>query len=65
MSLTSFISLRLPLVQHALAKQNKNCIIYGLNSIRLLSSAPATEKVTYKRDKPHLNIGTIGHVDHG
>jgi elongation factor Tu len=20
---------------------------------------------TYKRDKPHLNIGTIGHVDHG
>uniref|UniRef100_A0A914GUZ9 protein-synthesizing GTPase n=1 Tax=Globodera rostochiensis TaxID=31243 RepID=A0A914GUZ9_GLORO len=20
---------------------------------------------TYKRDKPHLNVGTIGHVDHG
>jgi len=20
---------------------------------------------TFKRDKPHLNIGTIGHVDHG
>jgi elongation factor Tu len=19
----------------------------------------------YKRDKPHMNIGTIGHVDHG
>jgi elongation factor Tu len=22
-------------------------------------------KDTYKRDKPHVNIGTIGHVDHG
>lgn len=20
---------------------------------------------TYERNKPHLNIGTIGHVDHG
>jgi elongation factor Tu len=25
----------------------------------------ASDKETYKRDKPHLNIGTIGHVDHG
>lgn len=32
---------------------------------RLLSSAAAQEKQVYKRDKPHLNIGTIGHVDHG
>ena len=22
-------------------------------------------KETFKRDKPHLNVGTIGHVDHG
>jgi elongation factor Tu len=22
-------------------------------------------KATFSRDKPHLNIGTIGHVDHG
>ncbi len=20
---------------------------------------------TYKRDKPHVNVGTMGHVDHG
>jgi len=33
-------------------------------SYRALSTA-ASEKVVYKRDKPHLNIGTIGHVDHG
>jgi elongation factor Tu len=23
------------------------------------------EKEVFKRDKPHCNIGTIGHVDHG
>ena len=23
------------------------------------------EKQTFERTKPHLNIGTIGHVDHG
>ena len=22
-------------------------------------------KETFKRDKPHCNIGTIGHIDHG
>ena len=33
--------------------------------IRLYSAAAAQEKLVYKRDKPHINIGTIGHVDHG
>ena len=30
-------------------------------------AAPATSgvKKVFVRDKPHLNIGTIGHVDHG
>lgn len=23
------------------------------------------QKKKYVRDKPHMNIGTIGHVDHG
>jgi len=33
---------------------------------RLLStSSPLFEKEVFKRDKPHCNIGTIGHVDHG
>ncbi|MCS7210910.1 MAG: hypothetical protein NZ844_04680, partial [Chloroherpetonaceae bacterium] len=22
-------------------------------------------KEVFKRDKPHVNVGTIGHVDHG
>jgi len=26
---------------------------------------PAAAKKTFVRDKPHLNVGTIGHVDHG
>eukprot|EP00095_Tigriopus_kingsejongensis_P010259 maker-scaffold178_size283195-snap-gene-1.31 protein:Tk10259 transcript:maker-scaffold178_size283195-snap-gene-1.31-mRNA-1 annotation:"elongation factor mitochondrial precursor" len=29
------------------------------------SSATRAEKEVFKRDKPHVNIGTIGHVDHG
>merc|ERR1719326_1621670 len=28
-------------------------------------SAFLLEKEKFKRDKPHLNVGTIGHVDHG
>lgn len=26
---------------------------------------PAGAKKTFVRDKPHVNIGTVGHVDHG
>lgn len=29
------------------------------------SSPLRAEKVVYQRDKPHCNVGTIGHVDHG
>jgi GTPase len=32
---------------------------------RCLAQAVVVEKKTFKRDKPHVNIGTIGHVDHG
>jgi len=30
-----------------------------------LQQKPPGQKKTYVRDKPHMNIGTIGHVDHG
>ena len=36
----------------------------GLNQ-RTFSISAALQKEVFKRDKPHLNIGTIGHVDHG
>jgi elongation factor Tu len=38
-------------------------------SVRSLSTTAinnyATVKGEFKRDKPHVNVGTIGHVDHG
>lgn len=46
--------------------------VYGGNFVRFISASSvrfagptAAAKKTYVRDKPHLNIGTIGHVDHG
>lgn len=40
-----------------------------LTSQRLLTTSAllyaAPEKKVFQRDKPHCNIGTIGHVDHG
>lgn len=54
-------------VKQLLAAQNKltsgNLLLNQMT--RMFASAPAQEKAVYKRDKPHLNIGTIGHVDHG
>ena len=32
---------------------------------QLSTSPQVLEKQVFKRDKPHCNIGTIGHVDHG
>lgn len=35
-------------------------------ALTLLCRGLAVEaKKTYVRDKPHVNVGTIGHVDHG
>ena len=33
------------------------------NQLRFYAAEAA--KKTFSRDKPHVNIGTIGHVDHG
>lgn len=32
---------------------------------RLCRGLAVEAKKTYVRDKPHVNVGTIGHVDHG
>jgi len=39
----------------------------GISTTHCLLGPPpkAGGKKTYVRDKPHLNVGTIGHVDHG
>ena len=31
----------------------------------VLATLPSRELSTFVRDKPHVNIGTVGHVDHG
>ncbi|VDM32953.1 unnamed protein product [Hydatigera taeniaeformis] len=36
-----------------------------LHTAAILSAVIGTQKKAYVRDKPHMNIGTIGHVDHG
>lgn len=36
-----------------------------LQSLRHFAAAPAEAYDINSRTKPHLNIGTIGHVDHG
>ena len=37
----------------------------GLNSCRTLCFTANLNKEVFVRDKPHVNVGTIGHVDHG
>ncbi len=36
-----------------------------LQSLRHFAAAPAEAYDINSRTKPHLNVGTIGHVDHG
>jgi len=43
-----------------------NTLLNISQSNRLISTSfIAQQKEVFKRDKPHCNIGTIGHVDHG
>src|SRR4029434_7087225 len=35
------------------------------NKTKPQSTCPIMAKEAFKRDKPHVNVGTIGHVDHG
>merc|ERR1719385_14673 len=48
------------------AKQCKQIFSLPIQCNRLLAtSAVVHQKEVFKRDKPHCNIGTVGHVDHG
>lgn len=62
----SSAAVKMPLIALA-SKQASSRVMVNVSwsGARLLSSAATQEKEVYKRDKPHLNIGTIGHVDHG
>lgn len=39
--------------------------VLGVSVAKRGYAAPAGDKKVFARDKPHCNVGTIGHVDHG
>ncbi|KAL6264659.1 hypothetical protein P5V15_004759 [Pogonomyrmex californicus] len=61
--------LKQTLKQLIFAKQLPNCYRCQLNTQLFLPTITSqrfyAEKQVFSRDKPHCNIGTIGHVDHG
>lgn len=51
-------------------RQSGNCLLrQRFVNTRTTAAAPAllarSMSTAFNRDKPHVNIGTIGHVDHG
>ncbi|XP_041977349.1 elongation factor Tu [Aricia agestis] len=54
-----------------LLKQNQSSILLGsaglptLSPISIILRRNYAEKQVFERTKPHCNVGTIGHVDHG
>jgi elongation factor Tu len=44
---------------------NTNLAIINKQKCKQLLKTSKMAKETFKRDKPHVNVGTIGHVDHG
>merc|ERR1719305_1883117 len=42
----------------------QQCRLFSI-STRCFAAPPTAGKKTFSREKPHLNIGTVGHVDHG
>ncbi|EFA82788.1 elongation factor Tu domain-containing protein [Heterostelium album PN500] len=65
------VSLKLPNIDRKNRMLSKNlfkssCQLgLGLRSFRSSSVSLAGEKKKFERTKPHVNVGTIGHVDHG
>jgi elongation factor Tu len=46
-------------------RQTSNHLCRRRPSPLLWKNASASLSTVFNRDKPHVNIGTIGHVDHG
>lgn len=58
-------SARLAVHGHGLFTVKPSSSWVVLPSLSLSTSTFRLQKEVFKRDKPHINIGTIGHVDHG
>jgi len=66
----SLLAFRLPHLSSSLgARAGVRCALAAwcptASARSLATTAVTLEKEVFKRDKPHCNIGTIGHVDHG
>lgn len=44
---------------------SNNLKFYSTDAIKKQVKPQSGAKKSFKRDKPHVNVGTIGHVDHG
>lgn len=62
---TTIFSSGLSLSAHSLHGHGGNLVRRGRLLPSTLQIRNYAEKKVYQRDKPHCNIGTIGHVDHG
>jgi len=60
----SLLAFKLPAL---CSRQGLRCAItaWNLPARNIATTNVLSEKEVFKRDKPHCNIGTIGHVDHG
>jgi GTPase len=61
----SVLALRLRDLCGSVGRQQPRFACVAAWSRGLACSPVQREKEVFKRDKPHCNIGTIGHVDHG
>jgi len=50
---------------YGLRQTGRTIHLINLTTQRSLSFSCSLNKETFVRDKPHVNIGTVGHVDHG
>ncbi|XP_078046058.1 elongation factor Tu [Augochlora pura] len=52
-------------IEHAVKHQFQNRLCVGSFFPNITAQRFYAEKKVYSREKPHCNVGTIGHVDHG
>ncbi|KAK9448812.1 P-loop containing nucleoside triphosphate hydrolase protein [Limtongia smithiae] len=61
--MTSFMKSLLPVARYAM--RSALSAASHVESCAMRQTAAARGMATFSRDKPHVNVGTIGHVDHG
>lgn len=58
-------AVKLVLKQNQFTHVGGQNVLSGLSPLSIILKRNYAEKQIYERNKPHCNIGTIGHVDHG